>query len=550
MQSPFSRRNGLKGVLGIAALTTLAACGGGDDGGSGSGEGGSGDSGGDVVVNGTEPQNPLVPTNTNEVGGGRLLDSLWAGLVYYKADGSPEMDVAESIESTDAQNYTIKIKSDQTFSDGTPVTAKSFVDAWNYGALGTNAQLSSYFFEPIEGYEAVQAEPPTAQTMSGLAVVDDTTFTVKLVQPESDFRLRLGYSAFYPLPESAYSDIAAYGENPIGNGPYKLREQGAWQHNVRIDFVPNETYGGPREAQNDSLAFIFYETYDAAYSALQGGDLDVLDNIPSSALLTYRDDLGDRAVNQPAAIFQSFCIPEGLAGFGGEEGKLRRQALSYAFDRAAVCKAIFNDTRTPAKDFTSPVIAGYSETIPGNEVLSYDEAQAKQLWDQANAIAPWNGSTFTIAYNTDGDHQAWVDAVTASIRQVLGIQAEGRPYPTFSQIRTEITNRTIEGAFRTGWQADYPALYNFLAPLYATGAGSNDGDYSNPQFDALLQQAAGTTDEDQSNAILQQAQTILFSDLPVLPLWYANASGGFGEQANDVEFGWNSVPLYYQITKS
>jgi len=40
-----------------------------------------------------------------------------------------------------------------------------------------------------------------------------------------------------------------------------------------------------------------------------------------------------------------------------------------------------------------------------------------------------------------------------------------------------VTNRTITTAFRTGWQADYPGLYNFLAPLYQTGASSNDGDY-------------------------------------------------------------------------
>ncbi|MGI4893917.1 MAG: peptide ABC transporter substrate-binding protein, partial [Janthinobacterium lividum] len=502
-----------------------------------------------VVANGTEPQNPLIPTNTNEVGGGRLLDSLWAGLVYYKADGSPENDIADSLESTDGQNYTIKIKAGQKFTDGTPVTAKSFVDAWNYGALVTNAQLNSYFFEPIQGYPEVQKDPPTAQTMSGLVVVDDTTFTVKLLQPEGDFPLRLGYSAFYPLPDSAYTDLKAYGENPIGNGPYKLKEAGAWQHNVRIDFLPNEAYDGPRKAQNTSLAFVFYETYDAAYSDLQGGNLDVLDNIPPSALATFKDDLGDRAVNIPAAIFQSFAIPEGLPNFGGEEGKLRRQALSHAFDRAQICKTVFNETRTPAKDFTSPVIAGYSESVAGNDVLSFDVAKAKALWAQAEAIAPYTG-TFTIAYNTDGGHQEWVDAVTASIRQNLGIASEGAPDPTFKQIRTEITDRTIKGAFRTGWQADYPGLYNFLAPLYATGAGSNDGDYSNPEFDALMGQAAAQTDQAQATKILQQAQTILFTDLPVLPLWYSNATGGFGENAQNVQFGWNSVPLFYEVTKS
>ena len=41
-----------------------------------------------VLANGTEPQNPLVPSNTNEVGGGRIVDLVFSGLVSYKADGS------------------------------------------------------------------------------------------------------------------------------------------------------------------------------------------------------------------------------------------------------------------------------------------------------------------------------------------------------------------------------------------------------------------------------------------------------------------------------
>jgi len=543
-----SRRNGLKGALGIAALTTLAACSSDDEGGE-SGDGESGGTGGDVVANGTEPERPLIPADTNEVGGGRLLDSLWAGLVYYEADGTPQNDVAESIESTDAQNYTITIKSGQTFSDGTPVTAQDFVDTWNYAALGSNALLSQYFFEPIAGYADVSVEAPTVTTMSGLVVVDETTFTVALVQPEADFPLRLGYSAFYPLPPSAFDDIAAFGENPIGNGPYKLAEEGAWQHNVRIDFVPNETYTGPRKAQNSSLAFVFYETYDAAYTDLQSGNLDVLDNIPPSALATFETDLGDRAVNQPAAVFQSFTIPQNLPHFSGEEGKLRRAALSRAIDRVQICDTVFQKTRTAATDFTSPVIAGYSDSVEGNEVLEFDEATAQDLWAQADAISPYTG-TFTIAYNSDGGHQEWVDATVAYIRQTLNIQAEGAPYPTFAALRADVTGRTITGAFRTGWQADYPGLYNFLAPLYATGAGSNDGDYSNPQVDDLFNQAAAQTDQDQANTLLQEAQTILFADLPAIPLWYSNVTGGASEAVSGVEFGWNSVPLYYEVTKS
>ncbi|MFC9440845.1 ABC transporter substrate-binding protein, partial [Nocardia sp. NPDC057030] len=99
-----------------------------------------------VTTNGGEPQNPLVPTNTNENMGGRVVDRLFAGLKYYDGNGVAHDELAQKIETTDRKNYKITIKPDWKFSDGSAVTAKSFVDAWNYGALGTNAQLQSYAF--------------------------------------------------------------------------------------------------------------------------------------------------------------------------------------------------------------------------------------------------------------------------------------------------------------------------------------------------------------------------------------------------------------------
>ena len=89
-----------------------------------------------------------------------------------------------------------------------------------------------------------------------------------------------------------------------------------------------------------------------------------------------------------------------------------------------------------------------------------------------------------------------------------------------------------------------------LGPLYGTGAGSNDGDYSNAEFDALLKEGLAETDLDAANEKFQAAQEILFKDLPVIPLWYATVNGAWSESVENVEFGWDSVPLYYQITKS
>ena len=185
----------------------------------------------------------------------------------------------------------------------------------------------------------------------------------------------------------------------------------------------------------------------------------------------------------------------------------------------------------------------------GNDVLEYNPEKAKDLWAQADEISPFTGE-FTLSYNADGGHQAWVDAVVNSIRNTLGIEAVGNPYPDFKSLRDDVTGRTIQGAFRTGWQADYPSQGNFLGPLYGTGAGSNDGDYSNADFDAKLAEAAAAETPEDASRIYNEAQEILFRDLPAVPLWYSNLTGGFSEHVDNVVFSWKDQPLYYNITKN
>lgn len=522
-------------VVSAASLPlTLAACGGDDS--SSASDSGAGDN--YVIVNGYEPQNPLIPANTNEVGGGRIVDSLYSGLVYYDGEGEAQNELAESIEpNEDNTEFTVKLK-ESTFSDGSPVTANNFVDAWNYAVA--NDQLNASFFSNIKGFKE------GVEKLEGLKVVDDLTFTIALNSPEQDFPAQLGYSAFYPLHESAYDDMDAYGQNPITNGPYKLSE---WNHNQDATVVPNEEYKGGQTPQNDGIKFVFYASQDAGYADLLSGNLDVLDAVPDSAFDVYETDLGERAVNQPTAIFQSFTLGENLEHFSGEEGALRRQAISHAINREEITDTIFKGTRTPAKDFTSPVLPGYSEDIKGNEVVEYDPEKAKKLWAEADKIKKWDNPSVEIAYNSDGGHKSWVDATANSIKNTLGIEAVGAPYPDFKSLRDEVTNRTIKTAFRTGWQADYPSQGNFLAPLYKTGGSSNDGDYTNPEFDKLLEEALTAKSDDEATKKYNEAQAILFKDLPSIPLWYSNATGGYSENVDNVVFSWKSQPVYYNITK-
>lgn len=509
-----------------------------------------------VVVNGGEPPNPLIPTGTNDSQGGRILDRLFAGLMSYDATGHPSPEVARSIDTTDNVNYRVVLKPGWTFTDGSPVTAHSFVDAWNYGALSTNGQLQQSFFSPIDGFDAVAGltgdGKPTATTMSGLRVINDLEFTVRLKAPTIDFRMRLGHSAFYPLPPAAFRDMSAFGQHPIGNGPYQLAEGPdgpAWEHNVRIDLRPNPGYRGNRRPHNKGLRFEFYANLDTAYADLLSGNLDVLDTIPPSALPVYKRDLGDKVTSGPAAINLSLDTPLRLPHFGGEEGRLRRLALSAAINRAQISRQIFVDTRSPARDFTARSLPGFDPNIAGNDALDFNPGRARQLWAQADAISAWSGR-YAIAYNADAGHQDWVDAVANSIKNVLGIDAAGAPQPTFAGFRTQITNRSIATAFRAGWQGDYPSMIEFLAPLFATGAGSNDVGYSSREFDAALATAEAAADIAQATRLANDAQRILFHDMPVVPLWnYISVLGWSGEVSN-VTVTWNGLPDYENIVKA
>lgn len=552
--TPRKRLMGVGAAL-LATSLVLSACGGGTGDGDGSGDA-------MITVGNGEPQNPLIPSMTNEVFGGMVIDTLFAGLVSYDADGAVHNEVADSIESEDNQTWTIKIQDGWTFSDGTPVTAQSFVDAWNWGAYGPNAANLSYFYEPIEGFTDVQLAPdqlkedgtpkegeePKAEELSGLKVVSDTEFEVKLSQPEADFPLRLGYSAFYPLPESFFEDTEAFGEKPVGNGPYALTE---WVHDKSITIEPNAEYAGERKPKNEGVEFIAYTDEDSQYNDMLDNALDIVPNVPASSFATFEDELGDRAVNQPSAVTQIINVPEYVEDFQGEAGLLRRQAISLAIDREAITETVYNGARTPASDFTNPVIEGWSEDVPGNEILSYDPDEAKKLWDEAEKMDPL-GEDFVlyIASNADSDHQSWIDPACNTIRKALEIECEFDAYPTFDEFLDDRDNNKIKGMYRGGWQADYPAMSNYLGPIYGTNAGSNDMRYSNKEFDETLKKGNAAETIEEANKSYTEAQGILFEELPGIPLWYYNTTAGYSENVENVVFGWDSDPILTDVTKA
>ncbi len=543
-----TRKSALAGALGIALFAS--ACGGGDD---DSGEDAGQDVGalsGEVTTHGCTPENPFIPSNTNETCGGDVLDAITAKLVRYDAEtAEPINQVAESIESDDATNWTITLKDGWTFHDGTPVNAESFVNAWNWAAYGPNAQQNAYFFEPIEGYADLQSEDPDGDgpqeapapavtEMSGLAVVDDLTFTVKTSSPTSNLPVRLGYTAFSPLPESFFADDgAAFGAAPIGAGPYKFV---SYTEGQDIKLTANEDYAGDNPPQVKDLTFKIYVEDDAAYADLISGNLDLMDTLPVSALAgeQFRSDLGDRVVEQASGTIQTLSFPN-VAPYDNAD---LRKAISEAIDRETITQTIFAGSRAPLSGYVSPIVDGYKEGVCGDPCTFNADAAVASL----EAAGGFTG-TLELAYNADGGHQEWVDAACVSITNTLGIACQGKPYVDFATLRADVNDRAITVPFRTGWQMDYPSIENFLAPIFGTGAGSNDTDYSNPEFDSLLEEAAAAQG-DEANTLYQEAEAVVSEDFPVIPLWYVTTTGGFSENVASVQFNPFGVPDWTSIT--
>ena len=340
---------------GISATALLAAaCGGGDSGNAANTSAG-GKTGGSITVRGCNPQNPLVPSNTTETCGGNVLDASTAKLVHYNAEtAAPENDIAESITTQDNQNFTIKLVKGYKFQDGTEVKAKNFVDAWNYAAYGPNAQSSGYFMEPIEGYADLQCSgegddpcagkgKAKADKMTGLKVVDDHTFTVKTTEKVSNLPVRLGYTAFAPLPDSFFKDPKAYGEKPVGAGPYKVD---SWTKNTEIKLSKFADYSGKFGGKVDNITFKIYQDSDAAYNDVIANQLDVTDEVPSSAQIDdkYKTDLPDRNAQKAVGVIQTITFPPVKVDPNYADPKVR-QAISMAIDRDTIIKQIFNNTR-------------------------------------------------------------------------------------------------------------------------------------------------------------------------------------------------------------
>lgn len=479
-----------------------------------------------VVMELGEPQHGLVPSNTYESEGSEVMNALFTGLVRYDEKNETQLDLAQSIESPDNKVWTIKLKDGYTFHNGDKVTAESFVNAWNYGANQDNAQETNPLYAKIDGYADLnpgEGKKPTTDKMKGLKVVDDLTFTVTLSAPFSAFKTMLGFNAFYPLPKAFFDDPKAFETAPVGNGPFKM--DGKFEHNVQIKTVKFDKHPDAKDIKIAGVTFKIYTDLDTAYRDLQGGTVDINDTLPVSALATAKADLGDRYLKG---------VDSAVAYVGFDPTTLKatdantRKAVSMAIDREAIAEKVFLGSKTPADDFINPLVPGYREGACG-DACKFDAAAAKKLYESSKGFA---GDTLNLAYNADGDHKTWIEAVANQLEENLGLKVTVEPKEQFATILDELGDKKYKGAFRLGWSMDYPSAENYLRPIFSEEAitnGSNYSGYINQDVEKFLDAADQAPDEQTALESYQKADDQILADMPYIPVYFYTRDAGLSK---------------------
>jgi peptide/nickel transport system substrate-binding protein len=326
-----------------------------------------------------------------------VITSTYEGLMRYALDNSTKVEplLAESYTaSPDGLTYTFKLRSGVKFVDGTEMNADAV--KFSFERRVKVGSAPSYMLADVEGYETP----------------DPLTFVVKLKQPVSAF---LDYLAAPYGPKVVSPALINANEkdgdaaqdwvktHSAGTGPYQISEFSLGQRYV---LSRNDGYWGDKPFFSDVVISI---VPDAATQQLQleGGDLDVVKDLPIDTINSFRTKEGFKVQSFPVLRKQFLHVNPNKAPFDDVEV---RRALQSAIDRESLTTLIFGDTATPS---TSIYPATEMPTGKGGDPITYDggaalKAAVAKLPDSARSI------TFVHAAGIFNDQRA-----TETISQML-----------------------------------------------------------------------------------------------------------------------------------
>ena len=455
-----------------------------------------------VIVVGqiAEPQS-LDPHAVTAVNDFRILVNVYDGLVRF-ADGSLEVEpsLAESWEiSEDGLTYTFRLREGVTFHDGTPFDAEAV--KFNFDRMldeehpfhDTGPFPLAFFFSAVEEVTAV----------------DDTTVEFKLNEPFAPFLSNLAYpTGLMVSPAAVEASGKDFGRNPVGTGAYKF---GEWQGNQRVVVTRNEDYWDGAPAPE---AIVFRPITDAntRVAEMLSGGLDIMVEVPPDSIGQFRD-APDFQVYEQAGPHVWFLILNMKEGPFTE--KAVRQAANYAIDKESLVTNVLQGTAEVAAGPIPPAFAwAYNEEV---EPYPYDPDKARELLAEAG----YDGEEITF-YVTEGgsgmlDPVAMGTAIQADLAAVgMNVKIETYEWNTFlGQVNPGLEGKADMAEM--AWMTNDPDTLPFLTlrtEAFPSEGGFNSGYYSNPEVDALLNQARVSVESEERATLYQQLQEIVHEDAP------------------------------------
>jgi oligopeptide transport system substrate-binding protein len=495
-------------AVGLVAALLLAACGGdGND-----SEGGGGGGGGDTSLILGVPSFFVTNLAPGGTGGSNIDYAVWTPLTTIEA-GTGELvaGVAEEWTSEDQKTWTITLQDGWTFHDGSPVTAQSFVDSWNVTATAENALNGNAQMAIIEGYDEMNPDEgkPTADELSGLKAVDETTLEVTLKEPNTLFPYLIANPTFAPQPEGAADDIKAFATHPVGNGPYKLRDGGFEPGDQDVYLVPYEDYQGT-PANVDEIDLRVYQDPATIYTDFQSGSID-LALLDGDNLATAKEEYPEQVVDVtfPALVYLGF--PAYDDRFTPEV----REAVSLAIDRQAIVDGLLQGNGTPATGLAPEVLVGGGEADCPSCEFDADAAA-----DALEAAGGWDGEMVLYTYQ-DPTNERILEAVTNQIRSNLGIEDVSFEALPIDQLYERFGAQSIDGPSLAYAGAAFPHLFALADQMLNPGQLLNVTGYDNPEFTQAMN--AAVTKESTIEATTEQVRAavdLALADAPVAPLFW------------------------------
>ena len=465
--------------------------------------------------NGGEPGS-LDPHQISGTWESDIARDQFLGLYTEAADGTIIPGAAEShTVSDDGLVYTFTLR-DHNWSDGTPVTAGDFEFAFKRILDPATGAGYAYLMHIIDGGAEFNGGDGSIDAV-GVRAVDDKTLEVTLSSPAPYFIAQTTHNTAYPVPRHIVEEFGADWARPENiqvNGAFKVSE---WKIGEVLTVLKNPEFYDAANVALDQVNFYPIEEETAELNLYREGALDITSNIPADIIDDVRSEFGEEVVITPYGGTYYYSFNTNVAPF---DDPMVRSALSMTIDRDFIAEVVNPTGIVPAYAFVPTSISGgYEVQEPSWSSMSYDERVAKATEIMAAAgYSADNPLDLVLSYNTNESHKNIALAIS-DMWDDIGVAVE--LFNSDVSSHYDALQAQDFNVGRAGWIWDYPDAENLLA-LMKTGVQYNYGEYSNAEFDALLE-ASYSQSGDERIATMQAAEAIAMEEAALAPIYYYNS---------------------------